>query len=206
VVIDLLLGRGRHCYDLYFHLMPDADLHLDARTGTLYVGSATQPGLIIAPLAESDCQTDLIVGATAPIQGWVSFFSGQKQPAPTLRCRLTGEAPTRFCTVLYPHAVGQNATIAVEPLDIALAGQPAHIADRFSAIRVETDRHIDYLAIDRGPAGAVKRFAGYETDASLVYVRHAKADGHRERVICHGGSQLLYQGQPAKRIKQICAC
>ena len=198
VVIDLLQGRGKHCFDLYFHLMPGVDTHLDLQSKSLRAGNGTEPGLIIAPLATSGLQADIISGDTSPIQGWVSFFSGEKRPAPTLRYRQEAVAPVQFCTVLCPHPAGENGSVTVSALNLEVEGRLPTDESRLTGLRIETDMHIDHLIVDRGPVG-IKVFAGYETDAQLMYVRHKKEDNDLVKVMMRGGHRLLFQGQSLLR-------
>ncbi len=194
VVIDLLSGRGEHCFDLYFHLAPGADARLDVRTLALRASYGAGPALTIAPLEPHGWQAELVVGVTAPIQGWVSLRSGEKQPAPVLRYRQQGPVPALFCTVLYPHRAGDERAVAVAPLAVEVAGGAQRRA-QLTALCVDGGMWVDYLLIDRGPATTRKRFAEYETDAQLVYARHSKADGARISALASGG-RLLFQGEP----------
>jgi hypothetical protein len=195
VVIDWLMGQGKHCFDLCFHLMPGVDTRLDLRSRSLYTGNEVEAGLAIVPVVTTELQMDIITGDILPIQGWVSLFSGEKQPAHTLRYRQEAIAPVRFCTVLYPYPAGENVALAVSPLDARIDGQQRMVGNSLASLRIETDAHIDYLVIERDPAGARKFFVGYETDAQLIYVRHRKEDGGLVKVIMRGGHWLLSQGQ-----------
>ena len=194
VIIDLLIGRGQHCFDLYFHLMPGVDVQLEPGSGSLHAGNGRGPGLIIVPLAGNELQADIIMGATDPIQGWVSFASGEKRPAPTLRYRQERMAPVQFCSVLYPYPAGGSTAVAVSPLEVEVDGRKA-VGIRQTGLQIETDTYRDYLVVDRGPVRAHKVFAGYETDARLVYLRHRKEDQGLVKVVMRGGGQLLFQGQ-----------
>jgi hypothetical protein len=236
VVVDTLTGFGRHCFDLYFHMLPGMDTQLDSRSRSLWARNGNGADLVIVPLATGNLQADIVTGNTAPIQGWVALYSGEKLPAPTLRYRQEGAAPVQFCTVLYPHpgkaAAGfvmpldkldrstQNAgtrsnerpAVTVSALDIKADGLASPGADRLTGLCIKTDCYVDYLVLDRGPAGTRKFFAEYETDARLFYARHkadvahtGRGDGDAverpseeqspEKVAIAGGSQLLFQGK-----------
>lgn len=199
IVIDSLAGQGQHCFDLYFHLMPGLGVQLEPESRVVRVGNASQPGLTIVPLVTANLQADIITGATDPIQGWVSFFSGQKQPSPTLRYRQVTTAPAQFCTLLYPHPLGSDVLLSISPpLEIKAEVDnqlPPMWKDIVSVLQVETRSYTDYLLVDRGSPGIFKAFAGYKTDAQLIYVRHEKEDGKLTKVIMRQGSQLLFQDQ-----------
>lgn len=189
IVIDVLTGRGRHRFDAYFHLMPDAASGLDAGSKALWAN-----GIGIIPLDSSELQAEIVAGSTDPIQGWVSFYSGEKQAAPVLRYTREGGVPLEFCTVLYPNVAGENRSVAVTALPVSVDGRSADAA-RLTGLRIEVGAHVDYLVIDRGLAGTNKSFAGYETDAQIVYARHER-DGLRQiKTVACDGSRLTFEGQ-----------
>lgn len=195
VVIDVLTGRGSHQFDLYFHLMPGTRPDVDPTSGMVRAGQADKPGLIIAPLTPDGLRIDIMTGATNPIQGWVSFFNGSKEPAPALRYRQERAAPARFGTVLYPYPAGGSTPVTVSPLEGSANDRPLALEQGLTGLQIETQAYIDFLVIDHGFQGGIKDFAGYETDASLVFLRHMKEDNRLAKVIMRGGRQLLYRGQ-----------
>ncbi|HLF25780.1 MAG TPA: alginate lyase family protein [Anaerolineae bacterium] len=189
IMIDELTGHGRHTFDLYFHLLPDAEPCLYADSQAVWIGNGHQPGLGIVPLATADLQAEIITGATEPIQGWMSFDSGEKQPAPALRYRWVGQAPVQFCTVLYPYPAGGHAPVTVSPLNVRVDGQPAAGESWLTRMCIETGLHRDVLVIDRGQAASRKSFEGYETSARMVYLRYRKGDDRPLIAIAHGSEQ-----------------
>ena len=196
VIIDLLTGQGRHCYDLYYHLMPGTDAQIDQMSASLHAGNGIGPGLIVAPLATGRLQADITTGATAPIQGWASFHSGEKLAAPTVCYRQEAVAPVSFCTVLYPYPTRDRASaVTISTLDDEMEGASFHSENGLTNLRIQTDTHTDYLMVDRGPAGVGKAFNGYETDARLLYLRHNRQDNTLTKVAMRGGSRLLFQGR-----------
>jgi len=200
VVIDLLTGRGKHRFDFLFHLMPGTDARLDSGSGSVYAAEAGGPGLCIAPVMSTKPQVDIITGATGPIQGWVSFFSGEKLPAPTLRYRHEGVAPVQFCAVLFPVPAHGNGSVAASALDVTVGGAASVQDGEVTGLCVETETFVDCIVIDRGPSGACKRFREYETDAQLLYLRHTRDGLERTKAIIHGGQRLLYRGQPLSEV------
>jgi hypothetical protein len=195
VIIDTLTGQGEHCFDLYFHLMPEVDTQFEPKSGSIHAGNCGEGGLIIVPIVTNRLQTEVITGATDPIQGWVSCLSGEKQPAPVLRYRQTTAAPIQFCTVLYPYTAAETPSIAISRLDIEFDSPTSRSEIDFTGLRLETDRFVDYLLIDRGSGVAFKTFAGFETDAKLLYLRSCQADDRPNTVALKGGNHLFYQGR-----------
>jgi hypothetical protein len=196
VIIDWLTGQGTHCFDLYFHLMPGAHSQLDQRSKALYTGNGTWPGLAIVPLAPADMEAYVIHGTTSPIQGWVSFLSGEKQPAPVLCHRRVAMAPVHFCTLLYPRRAEDSASPVVLPLAVKRDGRRTSAAHHLTSLQIKTDTHVDYLIIEQEPTKTSKYFLGYETDAQITYLRHRPKDGKLVKAIVGGEGQLLFQGQP----------
>jgi hypothetical protein len=166
----------------------------------VYTGQGDAPGLLITPLAADTWQADVIRGMTNPIQGWLSLFSGEKRPAPVVRYRREDAAPVQFCTVLYPYHQRTTATHTASAVPIDITGMHGEDDSRLTAIRIETEAHVDYLMIDRGPIGTHKAFAEYETDAQLVYTRRSKTDLLPISVVARGGRHLSFQGQPITQI------
>ena len=199
IVIDLLAGRGRHCFDLFFHLAPGFEVVLETESKTLYSTNSDEPGIVIAPLLTGDLEAELITGARNPVQGWVSFVSGDRRVAPALRLRRQETAPLQFCTILYPHPSGGEVPVRVSPLQLEVGGGQDDIT--FTAVRILTDTFVDHLLVDRGPAGTRKRFGAYETDAQVLYLRQDRDRESPSRVLTRGGTEVLFRGRPLLEIQ-----
>jgi hypothetical protein len=197
IVIDCLTGQGSHRFDSYFHLMPGLDAQLDSSSGALWAQDGAKSGLAIIPLMTGNLQADLIAGATNPIQGWVSLFSGEKVPASALRYRREGPAPVQFCSVLYPCPSGDVPAITnLGPnVKVETRSNPERIIS-LTALCIESGQYTDRLIIDRGPAGTHKVLAECETDAQLLYLRQRKSDNKLVKAVMRGGRLLLWHGQP----------
>lgn len=172
VIVDVLTGRGRHCFDLYWHMMPGAQTELDQESGALHVSNENGAALAIVPFpGAAGLRAEIITGATKPIQGWVSFRSGEKQAAPVLRYRQEALAPVQFCTVLYPYRRGEAAPVKISPLPLEGQGgaDPA-----LTALCIETPSRLDYVVIDRGIAARRKVFAGQEVNGPLAFISRGK--------------------------------
>jgi hypothetical protein len=199
VVIDQLTGVGEHCFDLYFHLMPGLKVQCDVHSRAVHVENNQGASLDIIAVNDTESSIEMIEGALDPVQGWVSLYSGEKRPAPALRYRRTGAAPTYFCTVLYPHSApskpGARATIKANQVVLAtkpsISEQPGQLA-----LTIEMDETLDHLVIAPGTAGIAKLFAGFETDAELLYMRQQKENHRLLALEMHNGTKLCYQFQP----------
>jgi hypothetical protein len=196
VVVDLLTGQpGRHRIEQYFHLMPWAVPILDRETKAARVECNGTPAMTIAPSGAQSLQAEVITGATDPIQGWVSFFSGEKVAAPVIRYRRDVQVPTGLVTTMYPHPAKGKDGVHVTTLEIT-ASDGKRLADtQVTGVIVETAECIDTCVIAHDGAPPWKAFAGCESDGDLVYLRRRKSDGAIVRAIVRGGQTLSFQGQ-----------
>jgi hypothetical protein len=86
LIRDRFVGRGMHCFQINFHLHPDARATSDGRWWVVDHGGES----IFMRLEEADFQ--LVRGQNNPLIGWFSGRYGHKQPTGTLTCTRTGNA------------------------------------------------------------------------------------------------------------------
>jgi uncharacterized heparinase superfamily protein len=173
IVFDVLTGEGIHTLAQHFHLMPWAVPHVDSDSGTVRADDGDgSPALTLAPTTPS-LHVDAVAGATDPIQGWVSFYSGEKVAAPVVTYRRTVQLPVVWCTVLYPHPPGRFERVRVGDFPVRADDGDT---SRVKGVRVETGEHVDTCIVDVRARPARTTFAGGESDAPLVYVRTRKSD------------------------------
>src|SRR5581483_7455261 len=188
VVLDWLNGEGVHTFDLYYHFPPGAAPELDPISKSLRCLYTNQARLDILPLANGDLNAEILIGQTDPIQGWASFCSGEKQPAPVLRYRRRASAPTLFCTVLCPSRSEQALPLAVHSISVE------SLADSKSnsqiALQIENEAYVDHFFLDCGAEAQPNSVAHYATDASFLLIRHTKPDLHPIQVIRRGRRSL----------------
>ncbi len=189
IILDFLDGQGEHRFDLYFHLMPDAKVSLDPVSGMARVRHCEGTGLLICPVQNADFQAEVIIGSLNPIQGWVSQYSGEKTPAPTLRYTKIAPTPTRFGTILYPCPQAGKALVNVSPLTVA--DEKGSLGGReVTGLKIEIDQYVDYFVVDHRERPGRKTFDDYVTDGGLVYLRRRFADGLPVKAALHRGSEL----------------
>lgn len=105
---DRVTGRGVHRYDLLFHLHPLERPAVDPETGAVTARDASGRGVALVPLGPWAVSPEIVEGAgdeavvAGPIQGWVSFVSGSREPAPVVRYRFHGAPPLTFATLVVP--------------------------------------------------------------------------------------------------------
>jgi hypothetical protein len=95
IVKDVLLGKGTHQYDLYFHLSP-LDIEFDKEFPFVIKTKTEGANLAIIPVE--------IEGLSVEVsRGWVSYRYGVKAEAPIIKYSKDGIAPACFCSILYPY-------------------------------------------------------------------------------------------------------
>jgi hypothetical protein len=195
IVIDGLSGQGEHCFDWYYHFMPDVDVDLHQPSYEVRA-RGSQAALAVIPLSTDHAlQAEIMTGSTEPLQGWVSVLSGEKCPAPTLRYRRNACAPQRFCTVLFPHDAQAHPTVRVSPLDITMLPGATVDPTRLVGLKIETDFYTDYLVIDQTRQSATKKFLDYQANGWLVYLRHWQERGQLRKVVIRGDLHFVTAGE-----------
>jgi hypothetical protein len=195
VIFDLLIGRGKHCFDLLFHLIPEAETSKNSESGSVFVKYKQGPSLSIIPISINNFETDIITGAVKPIQGWVSFFSGEKIAAPTLRYRLRCKAPLCFNTLICPYPIWATEKATASLLNITTVGNSLKNENFCTGIQINTEKYTDYLVVDRNIVSVRKAFKEYETNAQLLYLRLKKNNNRLLKAVMKGGNQFQYKGK-----------
>lgn len=114
VVVDDLEGAAEHRFELRFQFAPmrvtvGPDLWARAygRRGH---------GLLIRTFATVPLKAEILEGALASVQGWVSPDYGQRRPAPVLIYSAVAHLPLRIVTLLLPAGGPLASPPAVSPL------------------------------------------------------------------------------------------
>jgi hypothetical protein len=100
IVVDDLLGSAEHRIDIRFQFAPMI-VELEAERWIRARGRQGR-GLLIRSFASAPVQTEIIEGATDPIQGWISPEYGRRVAAPVLLYSVQNQLPFRMITVLLP--------------------------------------------------------------------------------------------------------
>jgi hypothetical protein len=95
VVEDRLRSTTRHTYRQLWHLPPDSRPVVGTRTAR----TRQQRGNVFLRQLTGSVTQRLVVGSTAPIQGWVSMTYGARDPAPVLEVSQRGTS-VRFVTLI----------------------------------------------------------------------------------------------------------
>jgi len=195
VILDSLTGVGEHTLDLYFHCMPEATVSLAEDTGVAQVRHPAGTMLNVLPVPGILTNAQLIEGATDPIQGWIAFSSGRKEPAPVLRYRYIGQVPAQFATVLYPVPAGKSARVAANPVEVCAVSEAGPVAaDQVTGLEITNGDATDLVLVDRAPVSSTKQFAGHTSRARVAVMRQ-----HRLQVeLTPGDGERLTQRDDAR--------
>ncbi len=190
ILADWALGEGRHRYETLFHLTPWSNPALDA--SGVRTQSAVAPGLAILPVYPSETDAAVIFGETEPVQGWVSFESGEAVPAPAVSYRRVAEAPFRFAGVLFPFYQEDELPI-VQGYAWPGSGRGLAVAAGLS-FRDWTD----YLMLSVDPQ-AVPSTVPLRTDGTAGFLRWENGGGRLSRAFLVEGTKLVYRNVPVVR-------
>jgi len=175
IVFDQLLGQGRHEIELLFHFAPEAVVtpkangQLASRSGEI--------GLWIAPLYRSaPARWSVVCGQEAPVQGWVSRYSGQKCAAPAALYILSADLPLCLVTLLWPRVGDEAAPFEIETLEVHDDAGQALAEPAISALRLITADWTDLIVLDRRKAPGPKYFSGQMSAGRFFWARGAQGD------------------------------
>jgi hypothetical protein len=119
LLLDLLLGRGRHDIELPLHFHPSMEVTVHGPQ--LHAVSAGGVGATVVTCASSPLTVGTARGQEDPIDGWFSAGYGRKTPSTTIRLRASGELPMWFAWLVVPF----HAQPAKVSLQVAEASGPA---------------------------------------------------------------------------------
>jgi hypothetical protein len=185
VVCDRLLPAdgAEHTYDFLWHFGAGEA----AAQGRQITFRSEGAGLFLDTTLTA--APDLVQGREDPPQGWISYWYGQKQPAPTAIYHTRSTGPLTVLTLLcpFPGDAAPTARLAEPPA----APQTNADAD-VQAVIVPHAEGRDLLLFSQ--AGAAVRYGAVETDAEAAGVRYG-ADGEVQAAFRVGGTYLRVGGK-----------
>lgn len=98
IINDILTGRGKHTFDLYFHFAP---MKLEVNKENPLVVSSNivgGPNIVIVPMETEGLKVSIQ-------EGWVSYSYGETVTALVIRYSKTTRSPVQFVTLIYPFKV-----------------------------------------------------------------------------------------------------
>jgi uncharacterized heparinase superfamily protein len=145
IVFDQVSGVGAHQSDVYFHLAPEIEVYMQPATGLARLTHREGATLWLAFSGPPDLRAEVVVGSVAPIQGWVSRHSGEKQAAPVLRLSSTA-MPFDLVTVLLPT---RSQAVTLARLPVYGDGPPPLEPSQAICVRIATEEWRDEIVLDR---------------------------------------------------------
>ena len=201
VMVDRLMGRGKHSVELLFHTPTGTDARVTCgeyeiatshqippkssllKEGNLRASAkifCTQDFAII-PVTHDDLDMNIYQGAEEPVCGWFSPCYGVKLPSTTLAYSFTGELPIVTATVL-------DAGCSIR--DVQLSS-----VENGLAMTIKSDAISDTLVLNWGRKSPVPQ-AHVDTDAEVVYLREDEASGEITRIGLVAGSYISLKDKP----------
>jgi len=201
VIVDLLEGTGAHTYESNFHFYPGVEAKLDPVSHRVDAVSDGTRGpkrrLEIVPVNSGPegttvpgLQSKALHGNTSPIGGWVALHSGEKQAVTTIVHERHGEGPVAFTTVLFPHAITDEADVEVSAVGVLLGGTPPATELDVTCLRISCQTFTDLVVLDHHGGGRVKAFSKHETDARFLHLRYLAGSESPEIITLRGGQRL----------------
>ena len=124
IVRDILSGKGKHNFDLYFHFAP-MKLEVEKENPlVVYSNIAGGPNIVIVPMETEGLKVSIQ-------EEGVSFGYGEKVTAPVIRYSKTTRTPVQFVSVIYPFEasvpsienIKETATAFFKNKEIVLPGK-----------------------------------------------------------------------------------
>jgi hypothetical protein len=121
LVLDGLLGSGRHDVELPLHFHPS--LAVTPQDAHLLAAGPNEVGATIAMWASQPLAIRTVRGQDEPIEGWFSAGYGQKEPTTTVYASTSGEVPVWIAWLVVPYR--QTPTrVALHPPETSGIGAP----------------------------------------------------------------------------------
>jgi hypothetical protein len=177
IVSDEVAGAGTHSLEFFFHFAPG--VKLESAHGAWLASKSGARFLLVPPAGVS---ISIAKGDESPMQGWVSYDYGHKEPAQVLVARADATLPARFHWLLCPSPAGW-------PRVRALSGPGLRLA-------VETDAWTTLVAV-RGQQLHPDQGELW-TDAEVAVLRRIKS-GEAVRIVLVNGCCAESGGQALVR-------
>ncbi|HBG25464.1 MAG: hypothetical protein A2Y10_09845 [Planctomycetes bacterium GWF2_41_51] len=177
VLVDDLVGEGKHKLELYYHFPENAKINIDDRTAKAIARYNDDVCLSILSCDNHKSDMNVYEGSENPIRGWVSYDYAVKMPAPELCRSLETEMPARFTTILVPFK-GNQPGIVCEWIEE-------------NTLQIKRDGKIEVLILSGG-SGKRMHYGDFEFDGECIFAQMS-ADGHLTRCFSAGSSYISYK-------------
>jgi hypothetical protein len=187
LIVDWLEGLGAHTFEALFHFPPQSVVRLVPQTG-----AAATDDLFVVP-----CRRPGLTAATT--EGWVSYRSGDKQPAPVVSHTLKASAPAGFQTLVCLRPASARSAPSVLDLSADIRSEMGQSVSRVVAVALELGNWRDIVILDGRPGLNRKRLGPYETDAVMTCLRCRPGESSPQRAFVRRGAFLAAESQPLLR-------
>jgi hypothetical protein len=187
LVIDRLLGTGRHTFESLYHLDSDS-AQLDATTKAVRTENK-DANVLLLPTSSSPLDAKIVIGQEDPVQGWIPAVH---RKIPCAVFHFEAECPTVIATVLYPYPKSQPPQASIERISVSRDESQAVGTERL-AFRVSVaGKGEDWVFVAFGKGGQAQ-FGPFATDAEAALIR---MDGTAavKAVAVMNGTQVLKEG------------
>ncbi|UCE19487.1 MAG: alginate lyase family protein [Gemmatimonadota bacterium] len=180
IVVDRLLGRGKHRYDQYWHLSDKILGDVSMEPEGKYIAAPNFHLYSLLPDVNMSFE-----------EGWLSYNYRHRVSAPVIRCSTRGEPPITWATVLYPFRI-EAPMFNVERLPVQSESEKRG-SSCGTAVRISSIDRTD-LFFEQEISGHRCGVEDFETDARMAFVRF---DGNRDITEYQmvEGSCLKYRGR-----------
>lgn len=186
VVLDRLLGTGKHTYSNIFHLDAEEAV-VDPASLVARTQEQEKANLALVPADRDGLTVRVVKGQEDPVQGWIPRENHRAVPTPIYE--KTGPCPRTFTTLLVPYPAGAALLAEAEVLDV---GKPRHEA---VAVSMKVGESEDVLLYSYDKPATLKANE-VSADARLALVRKL-GDGQWSAALMDG-TRLSIRGLSAE--------
>lgn len=163
ILLDRLLGYGRHLFEQNFHFAPEGRLR---RQNDLFVWEKESVRLWLAPINPDSTNPVIYEASLNPIRGWISPAFQEIRPAQTLTIAQTTGCSAQMGVVLWP---GKQPTLirAQRPDFELIRGREL---SQIWAAEIQHQTGTDYFLTTNSPDDKI-RCSGFDFEGQLLWVR-----------------------------------
>ena len=123
LVLDEVIGEGRHLIESLVHLVPNADCHIGEAHSDVSLGPVKVRVYPHRDQALTSCTTSCVRGQENPIQGWYAPEFGKRMPNSVLSFASDATLPARLGYLIAP----ANREITSWDIEVNDLGKPIHV-------------------------------------------------------------------------------
>jgi hypothetical protein len=163
IVVDRLLGKGKHSFESLYHLDSD-NATADPATKSVRTEN-DDANVLLIPAGSAPLDVKVAIGQEDPVQGWLPA-AHRKIPCVIYRCE--SECPTVMATVIYPYKGKKAPQVKLTPVSLASEGQALTVSFPDHANRADT---IIIGSTFYTGERRETRCGDFATDAEIVLIR-----------------------------------